>query len=197
LPEKPPDALPTFHRKSHLMTFKNLKSGLNGNGEKFCLEIDNLILLPVTKEIENQIHIIRRMSYERNFYSTNFFSQKPVTEQSTLTYLRGGAISDDSRILFLIRNKQGMLVGQVGFKNLKGFSTELDAVIKYRNSHFSMYRVIQFLLNEIRVQLQIKFVSLEVRSDNKNAILLYEKLGFALVRQDSQEMKCVMRLTFL
>jgi RimJ/RimL family protein N-acetyltransferase len=178
------------------MSFKNLKSGLNSDGEKLHLETDNLILLPVTKEIESQKDVIRRMSHERNFYSTNFFSQTTVTEHSTLTYLRAGAISDDSRILFLIRDKQGMLMGQVGFKNLKGASTELDAVMKYRNSYFSMYRVIQFLLDEIRVQLQIKFVSLEVRSDNKKAILLYEKLGFSLEQQDSREMKCVMGLTF-
>jgi hypothetical protein len=110
------------------MSFKNLKSGLNSDGEKLHLETENLILLPVTEEIENQKDVIRTMSRERNFYSTNFFSQTTVTEHSTLTYLRAGAISDDSRILFLIRDKQGMLVGQVGFKNLKGDSTELDAV---------------------------------------------------------------------
>ncbi len=178
------------------MSFKNLKSGLNSDSEKLHLETDNLILLPVTKEIVNQKDVIRRMSHERNFYSTNFFSQTPVTEHSTLTYLITGAISDDSRILFLIIDKQGMVVGQVGFKNLKGVSTELDAVMKYRNSHFSMFRVIKFLLNEIRVQLQIKFVTLEVRTDNKKAILLYEKLGFSLERQDLKEMKCVMRLIF-
>ena len=178
------------------MTFYNLKRGLSRIGEPRRLELGDLKFLPITMEIEFNRSAILRICEERNFNSVNFFSQTPVTELSTLEYLRNGAISDDSRILFLIQDLHGAFVGQVGFKNLNSESVELDAVIKYRPSNFSMYQAIKFLLGELQADFNFNFISLEVRSDNNKAIALYERLGFILIPEETQDPKCIMRLIY-
>ncbi len=121
-------------------------------------------------------------------YPTRF----PVTDGGTRRWMKAGVLDKEDRLLFLIMDELGRLIGHAGFAN--GFNNhcllELDNIL--RGENFARKGIIgeavTALQNYGRTVLFPEGFYLRVLASNGHAVRFYEKLGYVEVERDHLKM---------
>lgn len=117
----------------------------------------------------------------REKHSDKFLTQFTPTAARTRSWLTNVVLPDDTRILFLIRNAAGSLVGNIGLCNLSDKSVEVDNVLRGEEGgpagliHFATVSLLDWAFHELDAAL----AWLQVFRRNERAVCLYRKIGFA------------------
>lgn len=149
-------------------------------------------LQPITvKSLDSEADIELLASWRQA--SQNWFpSQSAITTEGTKRWLEKALLSISDRILFFVCNEAGEKVGHLGlyrFDYEKRFC-ELDNVI--RGAAIApglMTHASRTLIEWATNHLAVSSIYLRVFSDNRPALKLYQKLGFAEIRRDPQILK--------
>lgn len=105
----------------------------------------------------------------------------PISIETEKTFLANAAASD--RSIFLVARKEGKIVGMANYSSFtrNRMSHRGEIGISIQKSDWGQgigSELMQQLLTFARYTAKAEIVSLEVRSDNPQAIHLYEKFGF-------------------
>lgn len=153
-----------------------------------CLEIP--IFSPAQEKIgrlrcidrsncENE-DLIASLTAWRNASRQAFLTQFEATEDRTRNWLSKIVIPGEGKILFVIIDADGKLIGNVGLANVFKGSAEIDNVMRGSVSRFSgiAAAAVSSLLKWAFEALEVQDVHLHVFSNNQRAISLYEQIGF-------------------
>lgn len=140
-------------------------------------------LLPVCELHAEDKNVIKKLAQWRSENSLFFPTQFPVTLEGTQRWLRSHLLDVDDRLLFLVTDKHGEMIGHLGFANAfnEQSTLEVDNVvrgIKDSNKglmHLAMLRLIDWAEEFIAP----RHIFLRVFDDNLHAIKFYQQLGFA------------------
>lgn len=145
------------------------------SGKKF-------VLVPLRDRNKSDKLIIKTLAKWRKSNARWFPSRFRVTLKGTKNWLSSSLVDNPDRILFMIRNSKGDYLGHLGFYryNSHNKSCELDNVVRGSQSYPGlMTKATKSLIKWGFKELPIKDLFLTVFSDNKKAINLYRRCGFA------------------
>jgi perosamine synthetase len=117
-----------------------------------------------------------------NVYPTRFIADR----ESTKNWMKNNLLNQNSKILFLVANQQGCVVGHLGLAAIDSLShhLEVDNVAKWSNdlptNSFSI--VLKALMNWAKTTMYVEGFKLRVFSDNHRAINFYKKNHFIETR---------------
>jgi RimJ/RimL family protein N-acetyltransferase len=116
----------------------------------------------------------------RDKHSDKFLTQFKPTVERTRNWLTNVVLPDDTRILFLIQNAAGELVGNIGLCNLADRAVEVDNVLRgeERGPAGLVYFATVSLLEWAFHELEAEFAWLQVFRRNERAVCLYRRIGF-------------------
>ncbi len=139
-------------------------------------------LLPVCELHATDKNLISKFANWRKENGQFFPSQFPVTDEGTTTWLRKSVLDVKDRILFLVLDNHGEVVGHLGFANGLNDQGELevDNVVRgVKQSHAGiMHLAMQKLIDWAEEFIAPEKIFLRVFSDNQHAINFYKKLSF-------------------
>jgi RimJ/RimL family protein N-acetyltransferase len=137
-------------------------------------------LIPVNSRLAKSERVIRALYNWRKAHMTSFLTVFTPDLDSTRDYLTRFSIPDPGRILFLIADSAGRLVGNIGLCNICRHRAELDNVIRGEKIEQADFMVFAqwALLRWAFSSLDVRHVYLNVLAHNKRAIRSYEKAGF-------------------
>jgi RimJ/RimL family protein N-acetyltransferase len=138
-------------------------------------------LMPVSRQTSRDPDVIEHICRWRAQARTCFLTVFEPRPETTLSYLTDIVLADPARILFLIADHEGRLIGNIGLCAVAGASAELDNVNRGEAppSQGFMRRACSALLAFAANRLMVSSVYLHVLHDNAAAIGFYRKLGFA------------------
>lgn len=144
-------------------------------------------LCPITcKTIEDYpecIELLTKWRKENPTVSNNSFL---ATSQRTKEWVTNIVLADDKKILFLICDIYGRMIGQIGLCNVNELAKSADiyAVIKGQKDVEKgiMEITLKTLLKWAKDELNIQNFFLTTQQDNFRAIHLYEKVGFCIIK---------------
>lgn len=156
--------------------------------EKVCA-----YLIPVTELIFEYPSVIEKLIEWRRdnpSVSNNYFE---VTREGTENWLKKVILEDDKKIFFIIVDKVGVPIGQMGISNLneEEYSGFVYAVIKGDKTapkgimEYCLYAMLQWGQDE----LQLRRFYLDVQETNERAIALYKRVGFDVIKRIPLEKK--------
>lgn len=156
--------------------------------EKVCA-----YLIPVTELIFEYPSVIEKLIEWRRdnpSVSNNYFE---VTREGTENWLKKVILEDDKKIFFIIVDKEGVPIGQMGISNLneEEYSGFVYAVIKGDKTapkgimEYCLYAMLQWGQDE----LQLRRFYLDVQETNERAIALYKRIGFEVIKRIPLEKK--------
>lgn len=162
--------------------------------EKVCA-----YLIPVTELIFEYPSVIEKLIEWRRdnpSVSNNYFE---VTREGTENWLKKVILEDDKKIFFIIVDKAGVPIGQMGISNLneEEYSGFVYAVIKGDKTapkgimEYCLYAMLQWGQDE----LQLRRFYLDVQETNERAIALYKRIGFEVIKRIPLEKKVSERET--
>ena len=127
--------------------------------------------------------LIATLTNWRNADVAAYPSQFTATPASTRAWLRDRVLGAPERMLFLVVNKVGRVVGHLGFANALSAdcSLEMDNIVRgvKTGAPGIMTRAMVTLLDWAEEKLGPREIYLRVFEDNTHAVAFYEKLGFA------------------
>ncbi len=137
-------------------------------------------LVPVGPWILEDAACIGRLTQWRKTFSRMFLTQFEATPSGTRAYLKDVAVGDDSRILFLIEDEEGTVVGHVGLAQVNPESFELDYLIRGRSGGHPrlVYHAEVALLRWGFEVLDIPRCEVGVLSFNWMVVDLHQSVGF-------------------
>jgi len=149
-------------------------------------------LMPVTNQLAGTDEVVECIYRWRRMHMSSFLTVFEPTIEKTKTYLNNYVLSDASRILFLVRDIDAKLVGNIGLCNVDHDGAELDNVIRGEACRHTtiMLDAQRTLLNWAFTELQVPFVYLHVLADNSRAIRAYQRAGFVVVRNVPLSRQC-------
>ena len=177
-----------FERQvAHLFEFMKNSSNLKSAWLK-SIEVDaNAHLLPVSLFMSADKDLIKKLADWRNEFVNVYPTQFIALEENTKKWVSDNIVPSKSRLLFLIISNQNEILGHVGLSisTDNSCTLEIDNVVKGSDCNIKglMTKAIQALIKWIRPLVCVDEIELRVMSDNLDAILFYEKLGFSKVRQ--------------
>jgi polyisoprenyl-phosphate glycosyltransferase len=141
------------------------------------------LLVPVCKLHADDEILIEKLAAWRAENSFAYPTQFKVTTEGTKKWLRERVLDTEDRILFLVVDQKGYVVGHIGLANALNDNEdiEVDNVLRgEKNLQFgimtlAMHALIQWVIDVI----QPKRIFLRVFSDNTRAISFYHRIGFA------------------
>ncbi|WP_166831433.1 GNAT family N-acetyltransferase [Thalassoroseus pseudoceratinae] len=149
-------------------------------------------LVPVSECHANDSAVVRLLTKFRKPITT-FPSFFEVTEERTHRWLRTHLLDMPDRILFLIVNRTGQIIGHAGFARCHNpqRTMELDNVIRGVPDAEPglMSMAVGHLIAWANTTFQPSDIVLHVMQDNPHAIRFYERLGFVVTA--SQPLKRV------
>jgi RimJ/RimL family protein N-acetyltransferase len=123
---------------------------------------------------------VARLTEWRNRHVRSFLTEFHATEARTRHWLTSSVSSDDSRVLFMIEDRNGPIIGYVGLAFIdwaKGYA-EADSVVRGDDAFPGiMSAALKALVGWGRDQLKLSSYGVRVLSDNP-ALRFYEKHGF-------------------
>lgn len=139
-------------------------------------------LLPVCKLHLDDPHLISTLAQWRRDNAFAYPSQFTVTESGTASWLKEKVIGVEDRMLFLVVDRHGYLVGHLGFANAINdqMEIELDNIVRgvAGVAPGIMTKSMLKLIEWARENLGPKSFYLRVFSDNEHAIRFYRRIGF-------------------
>ncbi len=139
-------------------------------------------LKPITRSTINDEFIIKKLTKLRNDAMQFFLTQFIATHRRTKNWLANTVLNDNKRILFIIYDNSGNIIGNYGFTKLNESSTEIDNLI--RGESFGDPRIIFYAERALIKWLFEKFKLDEIVgyifSDNILPMLLHKEIGFSV-----------------
>ncbi len=137
-------------------------------------------LVPVGRWILDNQACIELLAQWRKTFSRMFLTQFEVTTEGTRAYLEDVAVRGDSRILFLLEDEGGTVVGHVGLAQVTPESFELDYLVRGRSGGHPrlVYHAEVALLRWGFEVLAIPRCEVGVLSFNWMVIDLHQSVGF-------------------
>lgn len=139
-------------------------------------------LLPVCQFHAEDAALIATLARWREENASAYPTQFPVTLSSTAVWLRQRLLEAEDRLLFLVVDGRGRLVGHLGLAGAVNDSAEveLDNVVRGVPAVAPgiMSNAVQTLLEWAREHLRPRRVVLRVFEDNAHAVEFYRRLGF-------------------
>jgi perosamine synthetase len=143
---------------------------------------DGGYLLPTCDLHVDDEALIADLTDWRNADVTAYPSQFVATPSSTKAWLRDRVLAAPERMLFLIANKFGRVIGHMGFASAinDDASLEMDNIVRgvKVGDPGIMYRGMVALIDWAEEKLGPREIYLRVFETNTHAIAFYEKLGF-------------------
>ncbi len=140
-------------------------------------------LLPVCRFHAEDPELVATLAQWRQENASAFPTQFPVTLSGTADWLRRRLLEAEDRLLFLVADARGRLVGHLGLANALGESAEveLDNVVRGVRGVAPgiMSLAVQALLDWTTEHLRPRQIHLRVFEDNTHAVAFYRRLGFA------------------
>ena len=139
------------------------------------------VLRPIDEALCKLPEVVEKLTRWRSVFMQYFLTQFPASEERTSTWLEKVVIPSDDRVLFLICDDVGRLVGNFGVCNIKPHEAELDNLI--RGERGGAPGLIFFaeiaMLRWLYFGLGVKSVTGHVFSNNSRTINLHSKVGFS------------------
>ncbi len=139
-------------------------------------------LIPVCELHTQDQHVIEKLAAWRQKNAQFFPSQFPVTLEGTATWLRKGVLDVEDRILFLVIDPVGQMVGHLGYANgfMENGLLEIDNVVRGEKDFCPgiMHTAMQELISWAEEFIAPEQIFLRVFADNERAINFYKKLHF-------------------
>ena len=140
-------------------------------------------LLPICEIHATDDILIKKLAKWRDENSSAYPTRFQVTIDGTKKWLRTRILDVDDRILFLVLNKGGNVIGHVGLANAINDTAEVEFDNILRGEKQAepgiMTLAMQALLQWTQETLRPKRIFLRVFNDNQHAITFYHHLGFA------------------
>jgi perosamine synthetase len=174
----------SVYKQALAANFLFLKSAKNVQ-EAFlrAIPIENKgFLVPVCEAHQDDVHLMQKLTEWRNTNVGVYPSQFIANLDSTKSWLRDRLLAVPDRILFLVANNQGHLIGHIGFNGCLNddFLFEVDNVVRGETGSqkgiFS--HAMKALIEWARKTLNVEGFFLRVMDDNQHAIAFYERNGF-------------------
>jgi len=143
-------------------------------------------LLFLTASCENDRVLIALLSKWRKKHEAWFASQFSVSRARTKVWYKKLLIDKPDRLLFMIRVSD-RYIGHVGLNrfNFKSRSCEIDNIVRGATGYPGIIeKAIILLMRWGEKSLGIHGYSLSTFSDNKRALNLYQRLGFAEMKRE-------------
>ena len=144
-------------------------------------------LVPVGSWIlENEPHI-RLITSWRQVNRDMYFARFPETQESMIRYLEDFSIKDQTTLLFIIEDQNGIAHGHIGIKGYSHRTVEIDSVMRGNDVYVPglMDGALITLMKYCEQELGINEFRLEVISYNERAINFYTRNGFSLCESRS------------
>lgn len=139
-------------------------------------------LLPVCKLHIDDYHLISTLAQWRRDNAFAYPSQFTVTESGTASWLKEKVIGVEDRMLFLVVDRHGYLVGHLGFANAINdqMEIEMDNIVRgiAGVAPGIMTKSMLKLIEWAGENLGPKSFYLRVFTDNEHAIRFYQRIGF-------------------
>lgn len=139
-------------------------------------------LLPVCELHSTDDILIAKLAKWRDENSFAYPTRFPVTFDGTQKWLRARLLDTDDRMLFLVCDKSGNILGHVGLANAINETAEVEIDNILRGEKHArlgiMTLAMQTLLHWTMETLRPKRIFLRVFNDNQRAISFYHRLGF-------------------
>lgn len=188
------------YKKAVIANFSFLKSAVNVQ-EAFLRAIPigkSGFLVPVCNAHEGDSDVLQKLTDWRNKNVHVYPTQFVATIQSTKAWLKDRLLAVPDRILFLVVDNQGKVVGHIGFNGCcnNEFLFEVDNVVRgdsvAEKGLFS--KGVIALMEWARKTLNVGGFFLRVMDDNPHAIVFYKRNGFiedrriALVKEEENSL---------
>jgi perosamine synthetase len=188
----------TVYQQALTANFLFLKSAKNVQEAYLrAIPIEKIgFLVPVCEAHQNDFDLLQKLTDWRNANVGVYPSQFVASFESTKAWLKDRLLDVPDRMLFLVTNNQGHLVGHIGFNGCLNddFLFEVDNVIRGETESgkgiFS--HAMQALTEWARKTLNVGGFFLRVMDDNPHAIAFYARNGFVeearipLVKEESK-----------
>jgi glycosyltransferase involved in cell wall biosynthesis/RimJ/RimL family protein N-acetyltransferase len=139
-------------------------------------------LLPICELHAKDNILIAKLAKWRDENSSAYPTRFPVTIDGTEKWLRSRILDADDKILFLVLDKGGNVVGHVGLANVlnEAQEVEFDNILRGEKQAEPgiMTLAMQTLLQWAQETLRPKRIFLRVFNDNQHAITFYRRIGF-------------------
>jgi perosamine synthetase len=140
-------------------------------------------LLPVNQGHETNSHVITRMTQWRQKNQHAYIGRFVPSEEKTRLWLRAQVLDNPTRLLFLVTDSDGQLVGHMGLAvNRETDLIEIDNVLRGElQAPGIMSQALTTLEEFAESELTLEQISLRVLESNEKAVSFYEKLGYKKV----------------
>jgi perosamine synthetase len=139
-------------------------------------------LLPVCEFHTHDAALLAQLAQWREENAFAYPSQFPVTLESTAAWLQDRVLDVEDRMLFLVADAQGKVLGHLGFSNAYNSAGEIEVDNVVRGVRGVepgiMANALRTLLDWGFEQLRPSAAFLRVLDDNRHAIEFYRRLGF-------------------
>jgi perosamine synthetase len=174
----------SVYKQAVVANFLFLKSAKNVQ-EAFlrAIPIDKKgFLVPVSEAHQDDLDLLQKLTEWRNTNVGVYPSQFVANLESTKAWLRNRLLAVPDRMLFLVTNNQGHVVGHIGFNGCLNddFLFEVDNVIRGDNEKDKgiFACAMNALIEWARKTLNVGGFFLRVMDDNPHAIAFYARNGF-------------------
>ncbi len=144
------------------------------------------LMLVTENDVHNEFYIGSLTNWRKR-YMKYFLTQFEATINRTKAWLINTVIPSNNRLLFLIFDENGRLVGNIGIANIESNKCELDNLIRgERGGHPRLiYHSEIALLKWIFFEKSFDFVNLHVFSNNTPTLKLHATVGFKEISRKS------------
>lgn len=142
------------------------------------LEIGTLI--PLNKNHLHQNDLIDKLTNWRNLNMKSFLSHFVATPDRTRSWLENVVLKSNNQVFFLIYDKDNILIGHFGFKDLNSHSAMLDNAIRgERIGHPKLFVIAgKAIVAWLWENTTINKIYTTVLAENISAIMMNRQIGF-------------------
>lgn len=146
------------------------------------ISVGDFSLIPIGEYILDDLEAIDLLAKWRNINVSAYPTRFEATRSSTLNWLRQQLSKSFNRILFLVSNAQGNIVGHMGLASVDDPThiLEVDNVARFSDDlpPDTFSRCLNALLSWAKISMYVEGFRLRVFSTNSRAISFYKKNNF-------------------
>jgi len=140
---------------------------------------------PLTIHSITDESLIQNLTDWRSLHKQCFFTQFDPTTPRTKEWLRTMVIPDDSKILFIICDANGIPIGNYGLRNIYKASAELDNILLGDSKSRGPFVLLAMKIFIEWVFFKFGFMHLNgsVFKNNQPSVLVHKRLGFRIINE--------------